>query len=89
MGVDVFRILTEVDQIYLNFGRKEQRGLPTLCLVEAKKYLREGQFPAGSMGPKIEACVRFIEHGGEEAIITCLDCADDALDGRGKTHIIP
>jgi carbamate kinase len=41
------------------------------------------------MGPKIEACIRFMGYGGEEAIITCLDCADDALQGRGGTHIIP
>jgi carbamate kinase len=82
-------ILTEVDQVYLNFGKKEQKGLTTLRLEEAKKYLGEDQFPAGSMGPKVEACVRFIEYGGEEAIITCFDCADDGLEGSGGTHIIP
>jgi carbamate kinase len=71
------------------FEKRKQKGLRTLRLEGAKKYLREGQFPAGSMGPKIEACIRFIEYGGEEAIITCLDCADDALEGRGGTHIIP
>ena len=43
----------------------------------------------GKSLPKIEACIRFIEYGGEEAMITCLDCADDALEGRGGTHIIP
>jgi len=47
------------------------------------------QFPAGSMGPKVEACVRFIEYGGERAIITALDRALDALDGRAGTHILP
>jgi carbamate kinase len=88
VGADLFMILTGVDQAYLNFGGKEQRGLPTLRLDEAKKFLGEGQFPDGSMGPKIEACIRFIEYGGEEAMITCLDCADDALEGRGGTHII-
>lgn len=89
VGAGLFMILTEVDQVYLNFDRREQKGLPTLRLGEAKKYLREGQFPAGSMGTKIEACIRFIEYGGEEAMITCLDCTDDALEGRGGTHIIP
>jgi carbamate kinase len=87
VGADLFMILTEVDQVYLNFGKKEQMGLRTLRLEEAKKYLREGQFPPGSMGPKIEACIRFIENGGERSIITCLDCADEALDERGGTHI--
>jgi len=89
VGADLFMILTEVDQVYLNFEKKEQKGLPTLRLEEAKRYLREGQFPAGSMGPKIEACIRFIEYGGGEAMITCLDCADDALERRGGTRIIP
>jgi carbamate kinase len=89
VGADLLMILTEVDQVYLNFGKKEQKGLRTLRLEEAKKYLGEGQFPAGSMGPKIEACVRFIEYGGEKAIITCLECADDALEGKGGTQIIP
>ena len=89
VGADLFMILTEVDQVYLDFEKKEQKGLPTLRLEEAKRHLREGQFPAGSMGPKIEACIRFIEYGGGEAMITCLDCADDALEGRGGTRIIP
>lgn len=89
VDADLLMILTEVDQVYLNFGKKEQKGLRTLRLEEAKEYLGEGQFPAGSMGPKIEACIRFIEHGGEKAIITCLECADEALEGRGGTQIIP
>ena len=89
VGADLFMILTEVDQAYLNFGKKEQKSLRTLSLEEARKYLKEGQFPAGSMGPKVEACIRFIEYGGEKAMITCLECADDALDGRGGTQIIP
>ena len=89
VDADLLMILTEVDQVYLNFGKKEQKGLRTLRLEEAKEYLGEGQFPPGSMGPKIEACIRFIEHGGEKAIITCLECADEALEGRGGTQIIP
>ncbi len=88
VAADLLMILTEVDQVYLNFGKKEQEGLRTLHLEEAKKYLREGQFPAGSMGPKIEACIRFIEYGGEKAIITCLECADDALEGKEGTQIV-
>ena len=89
VGADLFMILTEVSQVYLNFGKKDQQALGMLDLEEAKKYLSEGQFPAGSMGPKVEACIRFIEHGGEKTIITCLECADDALEGRGGTQIVP
>jgi carbamate kinase len=82
-------ILTDVDKVFLHFGTKKQKGLKTLSLEQAKQYLRDGHFPPGSMGPKIEACIRFIEYGGEKAIITCLECADEALDGRKGTHIIP
>jgi len=88
VGADLLMILTEVDQVYLNFGKREQKGLRTLRLEEANKYLREGQFPAGSMGPKVGACIRFIEYGGEKAIITCLECADEALEGREGTQIV-
>ncbi len=89
VGADLFMILTDVDQVYLNFGKKDQTGLKTLSLEEARNYLSEGQFPAGSMGPKVEACIRFVEYGGEKAVITCLECADDALEGKGGTQIIP
>ncbi|MEM2137127.1 MAG: carbamate kinase, partial [Candidatus Methanomethylicia archaeon] len=54
---------------------------------EAKKYYREGHFPPGSMGPKIRACIRFIEWGGEKAIITSLDKACEALEGKTGTVI--
>jgi len=89
VGADIFMILTDVDQVFLHFGTKKQQGLKTLSVEQAKQYLQEGHFPSGSMGPKIEACIRFIEYGGERAIITCLDCADDALDGKEGTHILP
>jgi len=89
VGADLFMILTEVDQVYINFGKKDQHALGMLHLEEAKKYLSEGQFPAGSMSPKLEACIRFIEYGGDKAIVTCLECADDALEGRGGTQIVP
>jgi len=89
IGADLFMILTDVDKVYLHFGTKKQRGLKSLRVEQARQYLRNGHFPPGSMGPKIEACIRFIEYGGEKAIITCLDCADDALDGKEGTHILP
>ncbi len=89
VSADLLMILTEVDQVYLNFGKKDQKGLRIVRLEEAKKHLSEGQFPPGSMGPKIEACIRFVEYGGEKAIITCLECADEALEGRGGTQIVP
>jgi carbamate kinase len=89
VGADIFMVLTDVKKVYLHFGEKRQIGIKTLRLEQAKKYLSEGHFPSGTMGTKIEACIRFIEYGGERAIITCLDCADDALDGKEGTHILP
>lgn len=89
VGADLLMILTDVKKAYLHFGRKNQRSLKTVRLEQVKGYLKEGQFEAGSMEPKIEACVRFIEYGGDKAIITCLDCIEDALSGKEGTHIIP
>ena len=82
-------ILTDVDKVYLHFGTKKQRGLKTLPVEQAKRYLNNGHFPSGSMGPKIKAWIRFIEYGGERSIITNLDCAAAALDGKEGTHIFP
>lgn len=87
VGADIFMVLTDVDKVYLHFGSKKQNGLSSLTLEKAKRYLAEGYFPAGSMGPKVEACIRFIEYGGEKAIITSLDRAVDALDGKEGTEI--
>ena len=89
VGADLFIILTDVDKVYLHFGTKRQRGLKTIRLEQAKQYLEEGHFPSGSMGPKIEACIRFIEYGGEKALITSLDHALGALDGKEGTQILP
>jgi carbamate kinase len=89
VGADIFMVLTDVHKVYLHFGEKRQLGIKTLRLEQAKKYLSDGQFPSGTMGPKIEACIRFIEYGGERAIVSCLDCADRALEGKDGTHIFP
>ncbi len=89
VGADLFMILTDVKKVYLHFGTERQRGLKILHLGQAMQYMKRGHFPSGSMGPKIEACIRFIEYGGERSIITCLDCADVTLDGKEGTHILP
>ncbi len=89
VGAELLMILTDVDKVFLHFGTKKQRPLRSLRLEQAKRYLEDGEFPSGSMGPKIEACIRFLEYGGKRAIITCLDCADKALAGRQGTHLLP
>ena len=89
VGADIFMVLSDVDRVYLNYGKKGQRGLSILRLEKARQYLKNHAFPSGSMEPKVSACVRFIEYGGERAIITSLDQASAALEGRAGTHLLP
>lgn len=70
VGAEMLIILTEVAQVALDFGKPTHRDLSFLSLKEAKKHLADGQFPPGSMGPKIESAIAFIEAGGQEVIIT-------------------
>lgn len=86
-ATDLF-ILTGVEQVYLGFGTPEQRGLRYLTTAEARRHLAAGEFPPGSMGPKIEAACRFLEeNGGEHALITDLFTLDEALAGKTGTWI--
>ena len=88
---DIFLILTDVEKVYLNYGKPNQKPIDVMTVSEAKKYLAEGHFWAGSMAPKVLACIRFLEWGGKgkRAIITALDKAVEALEGKTGTHIIP
>jgi carbamate kinase len=86
---DLFAILTGVDQIYLNFGRPDQVRVERLPLAEARRHLKDGQFPAGSMGPKVETAVAFVEQTGREVLITSVDRLKDALAGKAGTRIVP
>ena len=89
LGFEDIMILTAVSQVAINFGKPEQQELGHITVSEAKSYFEEGQFPAGSMGPKIEAAIRFIEGGGEHATIGHLEEAMPALLGKAGTHIFP
>jgi carbamate kinase len=84
---DVFLILTDVEEVKLNYGKPDERGVDKMSLTEAKKYLEEGHFLPGSMGPKVRACIKFLEWGGEKAIITSLDKVLEALEGKAGTLI--
>jgi carbamate kinase len=77
-----------VEKVSLNYGRQNQRFLDKLTIAECKKYLAEGQFPARSMGPKIEASVNFVNSGQDRtAVITSLELAELSLDGKAGTRI--
>jgi len=89
LGFKDIMILTAVSQVAINFGKPEQQELGHITVSEAKRYFEEGQFPAGSMGPKIEAAIRFIEGGGKHATIGQLEEAMPALIGKAGTHIFP
>jgi carbamate kinase len=89
LRADVFMISTAVDRVALDWGKPAQRWVDQLTLAEAKAYLAEGtHFASGSMAPKIEACIEFLEHGGGEAIITSPDAMEAALAGEAGTRIV-
>ena len=87
INADKLIILTAVDHVYVNYGKPDEKALKTLNVAEAQKYMKEGQFAAGSMLPKIEAAIQFAEMG-KEAIICSLDDAIEALEGKAGTRIL-
>ncbi|MCD6412039.1 MAG: carbamate kinase [Thermoplasmata archaeon] len=87
IGADLLFILTNVPFVYINYGRKDQRELREVKLEEIEKYYVEGQFPPGSMGPKVLAAIRFLRGEGKKVIISDIDHGLDALEGRIGTHI--
>ncbi|WP_457558204.1 carbamate kinase [Candidatus Harpocratesius sp.] len=85
IGANILIIATDEEKVALNFGKPDEIRLDRLSVSDAKKYLEEGQFPAGSMGPKIQACINFLEEGGEQAIITSIDNIKASLLGKAGT----
>lgn len=88
IGIPVMMILTAVTKVAINFGKSNEQALDRVSLSEIKRYKREGHFPEGSMGPKIEAAIRFIEGGGQRVVICHLDDAYSALVGDTGTQIL-
>lgn len=84
----LFILLTAVERVCLDFGTPKERPLSRLTASQARRYLGEGQFPPGSMGPKIEAAIDYLEAGGEFVVITSLEKVLEALRGRTGTHIV-
>jgi carbamate kinase len=87
LHIETLLILTAVSKVAVDFNKPTQRNLERTTLSELKRYHTEGQFPPGSMGPKIEAAIRFLEGGGEHVVITDLDSAVPALKGESGTHV--
>ena len=89
LGADVLVISTAVEKVCLDYGKPTQRALDSMSLAETKRYMAEGHFKPGSMLPKMQAVVEFLEAGGKVAIITDPDHLGAALNGRGGTRVEP
>ncbi len=87
LDVDLFIISTDADQVYINYKKPDMRGLRHTTTEELQQLADEGQFPAGSMGPKVESVISFIKNGGKKAIITSFECLEDALEEKAGTHL--
>ena len=81
-------IITQVDRVYAEFGQPTQHALTTLSVAEATRRLNAGELPTGSMGPKIEAVIRFLRSGGRRALITNPESLPKAIEGRAGTHFV-
>lgn len=89
LGLDEFIILTSVEKVSINFGKPDEVQLDSMTLAQAKQYFDDGQFPPGSMGPKIEAAIEFLENGGKKVIITSPELIVEAIKGEAGTCILP
>ncbi len=89
LGADVFAISTSVEKVCVNYRKPDERPLSRISVAEAKRHLAEGQFAAGSMKPKIEAVVRFLEAGGGQALITDPRHLLVAFAGQAGTWVVP
>jgi carbamate kinase len=88
LGADALLILTDVPKAYVHYGTPEQAALDTVTAAQTRAYAAAGHFRAGSMGPKVEACLRFVDAGGE-SVIASLTEVGPALAGEAGTHIVP
>jgi carbamate kinase len=89
IGADLFLISTAVEQVYLNFGQPDEKAIDKMTVAEAKQYIEEGHFAKGSMLPKVQAIIWFLESGGKKAIITDPESITRALRGETGTLIVP
>lgn len=86
IGAQILLIASDVEKVALNFGRIDYKYLDLISTDEARKYMKEGHFPPGSMGPKVQAAINFLESGGERAIITSIEKIKEAIEGNAGTQ---
>lgn len=86
-GVDTLVLVTGVDEVYVGYGTERQRALRDVATEEMREHLEAGEFPAGSMGPKVESALTFVDGGGAHAVITSLPRLREALAGESGTHL--
>lgn len=89
LGAETLVMLTGVEKVSLDFGKPTQRPLDSMTASEARRHLAEGQFPPGSMGPKVAAALHYLAAGGKTVVITSLDRTYEALNGTAGTRIVP
>ncbi len=89
IAADLFLISTAVPQIALNYGKPDQQWLDRISLAEAKQFLEQGHFARGSMGPKVQAIINYLEAGGKEALVTNPENIGRALAGETGTRVVP
>lgn len=87
IGAELLVILTGVDKVAINFGKSDERWLDHLTVKEAEGFLAAGEFPTGSMGPKIEAAIQFVRAGGGKVVISSIEKAAEAIFGNAGTVI--
>ena len=88
LGVDLFAISTDARQVYVDFKKPTQHGIDSITVDELQKHVDDGQFPPGSMGPKVESAIRYLRNGGKEVIITSFEYLTEAIEGNDGTRIV-
>ena len=89
LNADLFVILTGVPKVAIDFGKPSQKFIERMTVAEAGEYMAEGQFPAGSMGPKVDAALQFVKSSGQSVLITDVEVLREALEGKDGTLIVP
>jgi carbamate kinase len=88
LHAEMYVVLTGVAKVSIDFEKPSEKALDRMTVAEATRYLAEGQFPAGSMGPKIEAAIQFVTRGGKQVLITDVEHLRDALQGNDGTLVL-